>query len=98
MRTVKIMELKGKFSELIDQYNPNKRVRNSWLPRNALDAIESLTEEQLKILDDELTTQYRAVVESINFISTMRPDAQFPQHVTASRMKGPRERDMFCRI
>jgi hypothetical protein len=96
--TSKIMQLKEKFSALIDQYNPKLRKRMTWLPSNALDADDKFAEEQLRMLSEETMSDYRGIVGSLNFIVTLRPDAKFPQHVVASRMMAPREWDMFCLI
>jgi hypothetical protein len=94
--TSKILELKEIYHDVIAQYNPHGRKRLCWLPSNALDSDDKFSAEQLQVLSGKRTTEYRAIVGVLNFISTLRSDIKFPQHVTAGHMQAPREWDMFC--
>ena len=96
--TAKIYQVRDKYEEHILMYNPKRRKRVTWLPSNALDSDDCFTEDKLAALDDDMTTDYRGIVGALNFISLLRPDAKFPQHVVAGRMQKPREWDMFCII
>ena len=94
--TSKILEMKERFQDVIGFYNPKGRKRLTWLPSNALGDNEIFSDEQLRGLGEEMASQYRAIVGSSNYVSTLRPDVKFPQHIVAGRMANPREWDMFC--
>ena len=96
--TSKILAMKERFHQVLNFYNPKGRKRPTWLPINALGDNDTLSEDQLSDLGEEMASQYRSIVGSLNFVSTLRPDAKFPQHVVAARMANPREWDMFCAI
>ncbi len=97
-QTDKILEAEAKFHELIQVCNPQRRKRLTRLPSNALDADELLNEEVIQTLKGKLITDYRSLVGAENWISSIRMDCKFPQHVVAGRMANPRRWDLYCAI
>ena len=67
------------------QYNPKRRVRKTGLPSGALE--QDLLEDQSKLLKGIESTHYRGIVGSLNWISFIRMDCKFYQHVVAGKCK-----------
>ena len=92
------MEAEAKFYDLILMCNPKRRKRLTQLPSNALNEDNELNPELILPLDNKLTTEFRSLVGAENWISSIRMDCKFAQHVVAGRMANPRRWDLYCAI
>ena len=68
------------------------------LPSNALDDDKSLSPEVIKTLSGKAITEYRSIVGAENWISSIRMDCKFAQHIVAGKMAEPRNWDLYCAI
>ena len=87
-----------KCEQYITKYNPKRRLRFTRLPSNALINDEELSTEMRLLLNTNMITEYQRIVGSMNWVSLLRFDFQFPQHVVAGRMAKPREWDFYCLV
>ena len=97
-QTDKILEMEAKFHDLIIMCNPKRRRRQTMLPSNALDDDTSLSPEVIKTLSGKAITEYRSIVGAENWISSIRMDCKFAQHIVAGKMAEPRNWDLYCAI
>ena len=94
--TVKIKSTGEEYEDYLKKYNPKRRTRKTGLPSGALEP--NLSEDQMVLLSGKEVTHYRGIVGSLNWVSLIRMDCKFYQHIVAGRMQEPRVWDMYCVI
>jgi hypothetical protein len=94
----KIAAMAVKFEFIKAIHNPHRRVRRTPGPVNVLRSKEDMGIDKVKLLSEEGTKTYQALVGTLNWLAGARPDTRYHVSLVARRLKAPRVWDMFCAV